>query len=114
MEAEPQDWFAVRCVFRLGEDWPADEAHEVLYEERITLWLAGSIDDAIALAEAEATQQAADVDAEYVGFARAYQLFDQPVHGAEVFSLLRSSALDTKEYLDRHFDSGKEREQKDA
>ena len=44
--------FAVQCLFRCG--WPpadtADASHR--YEERITLWRAGTIDEAIAKAEA--------------------------------------------------------------
>ncbi len=44
-EGEP-GWFGVRCVFR----WSASPT----YEERITLWQADSLDDAIARAEDDA------------------------------------------------------------
>jgi len=44
------DWFAVRCILRI----PAIGA----YEERITLWRAGSFEDAVALAESEVEEYA--------------------------------------------------------
>ena len=55
-------WFAVRCLFRCG--WPpadaADDSNR--YEERITLWRAGSLDEAVAKAEAEAHVYGATID----------------------------------------------------
>ena len=51
-------WYAVRCLFE--STWPAIEkagpSHH--YEERITLWRAESVDEAVALAEAEAEDYA--------------------------------------------------------
>ncbi len=105
-------WYAVRCVFRSA--WTveehADTPEDQLYEERITLWQATSLEEAIALAEAEALDYAGDED-EYLEIAQAYQLFDGPSQGAEVFSLMRSSPLDPDAYLDAFFDTGDERQQ---
>ncbi len=106
------EWYAVRCVFRSAwaessEGLPAD-VH--LYEERITLWQASSLEEAIALAEAEAGEYADDGD-DYLDLAQAYKLFDDPVHGGEVFSLMRSSTLEPDAYLDSFFDTGDERAQ---
>lgn len=105
-------WYAVRCVFRSA--WTvaehADTPEEQLYEERITLWQATSLEEAIALAEAEAIEYAGDED-EYLEIAQAYQLYDAPTHGAEIFSLMRSSVLDPDAYLDTFFDTGHERQQ---
>jgi hypothetical protein len=110
-----QEWFAVRCVFRndSSSDWrPPDlEPGQSVYEERVTLWFAASFDDAIAQAEAEAAQYAADVDFTYLGLAQTYRLDDCPAHGAEVFSLMRYSDLMPEEYLDRFFETGTERQQ---
>jgi hypothetical protein len=107
-------WYAVRCVFRtawMGDDGdPAPD--ENLYEERITLWQATTAEEAIALAEEEAQEYAADED-EYLELAQAFRLFDEPEAGAEVFSLMRSSALGPDEYLDAFFDTGAERTQSD-
>lgn len=108
-----QEWYAVRCVFRsawaeTSEGLPPD-VH--LYEERITLWQATSAEEAIALAEAEAVEFADDED-DYLDLAQAYKLFDEPgAQGAEVFSLMRSSSLDSDAYLDTFFDTGDERPQ---
>ncbi|MFT4167151.1 MAG: hypothetical protein QM650_18085 [Microlunatus sp.] len=112
METAPSSgWFAVRCLFRCG--WPPRASAEAdhRYEERITLWNARDIDEAIAMAEVEAEAYAAVIDdapSEYLGLAQAYALFDSPDHGAEVFSLIRSSGLDPSSYLDAFFDTGRE------
>ncbi|NYJ75631.1 hypothetical protein [Allobranchiibius huperziae] len=82
-----------------------------VYEERITLWRATDMDAAIELAKAEALEYAADLDGEYTGLAQANQLSDEMEPGAGVFSLMRSSGLDTEDYLDHFFDTGTERQQ---
>ncbi|WP_344177249.1 hypothetical protein [Kribbella lupini] len=84
-----------------------------MYEERITLWRAASAEDAIERAEAEALEYAGSVvesPDSYLGMAQSYQLFDAPGDGAEVFSLMRTSALEPTEYLDTFFDTGAERQ----
>jgi hypothetical protein len=97
-------WFAVRHVIRSGRN----------FEERITLWRAASFDEAIALAEAEAVEYAADIGGhEALGLWQAYELPEPPGHGVEVFSLIRASNLEPKEYLDRYFDTGDEFQQRD-
>lgn len=101
-------WFGVRCVFMLG--WPPDTGASH-YEERVTLWRAASFDEAIARAEAEATDYAAAIDdrpSEYLGIAQAFALFEDPDDGAEVFSLIRVSALDSADYVARFFATGDE------
>ncbi len=103
-------WYAVRCVFRAG--WPPEFAGKA-YEERITLWRAASFDHAVERAEAEARAYAAviaDGPSEYVGFAQAYHLYDEPTDGAEIFSLFRVSDLEPEPYLDHFFDTGDERQ----
>ena len=98
--------FSVRCIFR----WEprADQRRKHLYEERITLWVADSIDEAIALAEQEARAYACGGD-EYLGYCQAYALVESVEEsGVEVFSLLRQSDLDPKEYVDAFFDTGEE------
>ena len=105
-------WYAVRCVFRSA--WTVEEHAETpdeqLYEERITLWQATSVEEAIALAEGEALEYAGDED-EYLEIAQAYQLYEGPAQGVEVFSLMRSSDLEPDAYLDAFFDTGAERQQ---
>jgi hypothetical protein len=98
-------WFSVRCVFRFaGKLRPT-------YEERLTLWRATGFEQAVLLAETEAREYASGLgDCDYVGFAQAYHLFDEPGHGAEVFSLMRDSDLDPERYLTAVFDTGAERQ----
>jgi hypothetical protein len=100
-------WYGVRCVFRWNS-W-ADSP----YEERITLWRADSLDAAIALAETEAAEYAAEHEFEYVNLAQAYRMDDdaEPTSGTEVFSLLRDSDLAPDEYLDTYFSTGSEYEE---
>ena len=105
-----ESWFAVRCVFASG--WPPDQRTPV-YEERITLWRAPSAEVAIERAEAEARKYAGTIEDSsdtYLGLAQSYRLVDSPADGAEVFSLMRSSALDPDEYLGTFFDTGTERQ----
>ena len=83
----------------------------ILYEERITLWLAESEDDAIARAEADAREYAQILEpAAYLGLAQSYELADEVGDGAEVFSLVRESNLVPNDYLDAFFDTGTERQ----
>jgi hypothetical protein len=99
-------WFCVRCVFVVGSD-----AASRLYEERLTLWWAEGFGEAIALAEGEALGYAAEQPGMiFAGLAQAYRLFDEPGHGAEVFSLVRASGLEPPAYLTRFFDTGEERQ----
>jgi hypothetical protein len=104
-DAVDEQWYSVRCVFRCEDDGECD-----LYEERLTLWQAETIDEALALAESEAKEYAQGENLEYLGLAQGYWLTDRPGHGAEVYSLVRESELGPDDYIDRFFDTGRERE----
>lgn len=100
--------FSVRCIFRWYSR-PGQRA-KCLYEERITLWQANSIDQAIELAEEEALTYASE-DMEFLGFSQAFALIHLiPANGIEIFSLLRESDLEPKQYLNTFFDTGFEHE----
>jgi hypothetical protein len=106
-----ESWYAVRCIFELRA-LPEGSTHD--YEERVTLWTASSLDHAIVQGEAEAHDYAArilDSGDVYLGLAQAYRLTDAPGHGAEVFSLIRTSRLPPDSYLDTFFDTGDEKQQ---
>ena len=108
MDAEPDDrWYAVRSLFRIAGQ------PESGYEERLTLWQAGSPDEALSRSEAEAEEYAEFAGAVHLaGFAQVYPLADVPPRdGAEVFSLVRDSALPPNAYVDRFFATGQERQQ---
>jgi hypothetical protein len=103
-------WYSVRCLFQS----PQEDGFS--YEERVTLWRADSFDQAIALAEAEASEYAADVSDEtvrtgYLALAQSYWLAEDPGHGAEVFSLIRDSDLAADDYVDHFFATGGEHQQ---
>jgi len=95
-------WFSVRCIFRCDDDSPNS------YEERITVWRAASFEEAIGLAEAEASDYAELVGYRYLGLAQAYQMAEELGHGAEVYSLMRDSDLPPDVYLSTFFDTGEE------
>lgn len=110
---EATEWFAVRCIFAKG--WPAEA--EATFEERVTLWRANSLDEAIERAETEARAYASvieDAPDTYLGLAQAYRLADEPSDGAEVFSLIRRSELGHDDYLDAFFATGFEYERDEA
>ncbi len=106
MATRDQHWFAVRCVF----EWPSEAGECRTYEERLTLWRARSLDEAISKAKSEVAQYAQSANPALVplDLAQAYALAEEPGEGGEVFSLLRDSDLDGPAYLDRHFDTGTE------
>ena len=102
-----EKWFGVRCIF-----WHDGDS----YEERITMWRATSLDEAIAQAEEEAQEYCEGLDCKYVGLAQAYgpattreqEDAVEIAPGTEVFSLVRLSAFEPSEYIDRFFDTGSE------
>ena len=97
-------WFGVRCVFKIDGD------QDVVYEERVTVWRAGSAENAIELAESEAVEYADGLGAEYLELAQVYAMADELVDGAEVFSLIRASSLDAAHYVNTFFSTGAERQ----
>jgi len=83
-----------------------------LYEERITLWQAESLERAIEFAEKEASEYSGEA-CEFLGFSQGYAMFELAQgNGVELFSLLRESDLEPELYLNSFFDSGLERESK--
>ena len=102
--------FSVRSIYRRSS--PTDATQRYSYEERVVLFAATSLDDAIAQAELEATDYCCDSDTKSMNYFMAYELVeDKVVSGSEVFSLIRDSDLDADDYIDLHFDTGRERAQ---
>jgi hypothetical protein len=107
-------WYSVRTVY-LHTGTGTN-----LYEERITVWQASSLSEAIELAEVEARKYAGEVQSNdavagttYLGLAQGYFTF---IEGAsigpadEIFSLIRASKLGPKAYLDAFFNTGLEQQ----
>ena len=80
----PAGWHSVRCLFEI-DPVRRDGQNPRTYEERITIWLTGSLDAAIASAEAEAEEYAEIVNGRYLGLAQAYAMDRELGHGAEVY-----------------------------
>jgi len=105
----------VRCVFDYDHNRPGGPRDlspgDHAYEERVTLWFAGSADEAIELAEKDADDYAASTGCEYTGLAQSYWLEGEPGHGEVAFSLVRKSNLGPDSYIDSFFDTGSEYEE---
>src|SRR5690349_14837689 len=98
-------WYCVRTVLKFSG------RHQSIYEERLTLWAVTDFEAAVAAAESDARAYADSTPGcAFVGLAQAYQLPPSPGHGAEVFSLMRDSALAPDAYLTAFFDTGTERQ----
>ena len=104
-ERDESRWFSTRCVFR----W----SHPETYEERITIWRARDIDEAIDLGEAEAILYADRFGLNFLEIVQAYEIAVGALDaGAEVFSLLRDNQMDAEDYVTAFFDTGSERQRK--
>jgi hypothetical protein len=99
-------WYAVRSLFQIAGD-------ESAYEERITLWRAAALEEAVDKASAEAAEYAEFAGSTHVAdFHQTYEIADVPPRdGAEIFALTRDSALAPDAYVERFFETGTERQQ---
>lgn len=103
--------YGIRCVFELPTE--SINTKKFLYEERVTVWRATDIDEAIDMAAEEACAYCSDKKgSRFTGFSQAFWMFDPiNLNGVEVFSLLRESDLEQEDYLDHFFSTGDERQQ---
>ncbi|WP_055585280.1 hypothetical protein [Peterkaempfera griseoplana] len=102
MEQEPEAWYGARTFHR----WLTWEGRP--YEERVVLFRARSLDEAVELAERESAEYAGENGFEALGMVQVYRISvgDQQVGaGTEVFSQLHALDLPANEFLDR-YDSG--------
>ncbi|MDQ3686622.1 MAG: DUF4288 domain-containing protein [Acidobacteriota bacterium] len=100
MSNEP--WYAAKCIFLHAE---TSGGHKQMYEERIILLRARSFDEAIDRTEKEAEEYCNDLDgSKYVGYVDVFHLTEGKVgDGAEIFSSMRRSDLQPKEYLNQFY-----------
>jgi hypothetical protein len=109
-DAEP--WYAAKMIF----GWYRDSGKRKCYEERIVLLKATDFENAIEQAEKESERYCrewSDEDSRirYEGLLDVYHLFMPTVgHGTEIYSRVRRSPLEPKEYLDRYYDDPKAEE----
>ena len=102
-------WYSVRCIFH--HPTRNKKKDEYLYEERILLWQANDLDQAIEMAEEEAKLYEKNANCIYIGLAQGYHTYIvKPESGSEVFSLMREDESPPADYLDFYFDTGEERQ----
>ncbi len=103
-----EEWYGAKAIFLLEKDNADNETH--LYEERVIVLKASSFEQAISGAEKEALEYAdADSGIKYIGYVNVFKLFEDTIaEGTEVFSLIRKSNLNEKDYLNTFFDTGLE------
>jgi hypothetical protein len=104
VELQGARWFGCRSLLQ----WPDTPTEKESYEERITIWRAESLEQAIAMAEIESAAYAEENRLVDVGLTQAYEM--DGGNGAEVFSLIRDSELLPDECIDTLFDTGDERQ----
>lgn len=104
-------WFGARTIYRVKNSNTVTSPNN-LYEERVVLISANSLDEALAKAEKEAETYATDTDMSYLGYVNVFELYHSKIEdGTEVYSLMRESELDGIAYIERFFDTGSERTQ---
>lgn len=100
-----KSWYGVRCIFKLLD---AD-----VYEERVVLWHEEDVHAAIAAAEKDAEWYAETLNMQYLGLCQTYRLPDAELtSGSEAFSLMRESKDDPPSYLNKHYNTGTELQNK--
>jgi hypothetical protein len=100
-------WFGAKTIYRWRPVAGANAEGEHLYEERVVLLRARDLADALVRGEVAAEQYARDLEhGEYLGFIDVYEISDDILDGAEIYSLLRSSPLDARDFVTRYYDDG--------
>jgi|GEM_PF-1497972 len=97
-----EGWYSAQCIFL-----HADKVHgpKQMYEERIVVLRAESMEAAIDRAEKEAEDYCSDVSGcSYIGHVNVFALYDDEIgDGSEIFSSMLKSQLVPKEYLNLHY-----------
>ncbi|MFJ7209071.1 hypothetical protein ACIQWR_36760 [Streptomyces sp. NPDC098789] len=98
----PKEWYGARTFYQ----WATWETRP--YEERVVLFRARSLDEAIELAERESAAYAREGGFDVLDMVQVYRISDGEEtvgEGTEVFSKLHALDLTANEFLDR-YDSG--------
>lgn len=95
------EWYSAKCVFRHLET----DIRRQMYEERIILLKADSFDEAFSKAASEAEKYCTESDnCQYTGFADIFRLYEEKIGDkSEIFSVMRTSDLETDNYLERFY-----------
>lgn len=105
---ETKEWYGAKTVYSVNYKKRKNVMN--LYEERVVLVKATSFDEALLEAEKEANYYADENDMKYLEYVNVFKLYDETIKDkTEVFSLMRDSKLAPDKYIDKYFDTGKER-----
>jgi hypothetical protein len=105
MASDTGRWFSVQTHVRIAPGAVLPERGQT-YEERVTLWNATDAATAAQRGREEAESYAGEHGYEMVDSIVAYELFDVPDSGAEVWSYVRESSLDPAAYIGRYVTEG--------
>jgi hypothetical protein len=103
-------WFSVKCLFIHRN--LSKEAEKDLFEERIILTRAKNNSWAIKKAELEARHYAKIENCEYLRYCDCFKIENSVGDNSEIYSLMRSSALEPEDYISRFYDTGNETSQR--
>ena len=100
-----KDWYSVRALFY-------DEGNK-FYEERTILVMASSGAEALDKGESDAHRVESNLgDVKYAGYAETFKIVDEDIGDVieycEVFSCMRYSNLNAKDYVKRFLETGDE------
>jgi hypothetical protein len=111
LDMEVKEWYGVKSLYEVQNNTVTSPSH--LYEERIVVLRARSFNEAIIEAEKEAKRYAGEESGiTYLEYVNVFKLTSEEIQDkTEVFSLMRESELGPDKYIDRYFDTGKERTQ---
>jgi len=95
-----EPWYAIRSTFRIGVK---DDSN--IYEERIVVFRAESIEEAFSKAKKEAEQYEYESGFEWIGQLDSYHIFDpeEISEGREVWSEYQESELNADEFLNEKY-----------
>ena len=109
-KATESPWWGAKVLFQHTD--LAERRGETVFEERVVLIRARTAEQAIERAEKVARAYVKDLDGgcKYLGFLDVFHPWQTRIgSGSEIYSLMRTSRLSPKKYLDRFYDTGKER-----
>lgn len=105
-----EPWYSARCIFRHAVSEERLDVSSSLFEERVILIRADDFDQAMRRAIDEGIAYASSgIDVEFLECVDVFHLFDRKVGDlTEVFSLLRFTELNARDYISSFFRTGTE------
>jgi hypothetical protein len=101
-------WYSIRGIIQFK-----DKETGNVFEEVIAVIQACNEEQALQYGRQKFVAYSLQVEGHYTGYCDSYEVcededFDEEIKCGFIFSQMRSTKLETKDYLDRFFDSGSE------